>query len=420
MIEFFKVLEKYNFWDGKSIQTGFSRSFYLDKIRNFMGNRLVKVLMGQRRAGKSYILRQIIDQLILSGTNPKNIFYLNKEQFEFDKIAGSNELIELISFYRKTLKIEGKVFLFLDEVQEITGWEKCIISYAHDNVDEYEVFVTGSNSHMLSTELATYLSGRYIAFEILPFSFSEYAKALNLEKNRESLLKYLGSGGLPELLNLNDPEAKYHYLLALKDSILLNDVVKKYGIKDIALLESLFKFMIDSVGSFYSVNSLVGHLKSNARESNFETISNYTEYLCRSLLVHKCEKYDIRGKQRLGGNAKYYLNDLSFKEYFSSSFDPGLTRRLENGLYLHYRAAGYKVYVGSVNGQEVDFVVEKNSQEREYVQVCYLLESEEVVKREFGSLEKIKDNHPKTVISMDEGPQGNRNGIRHMRAWDVM
>jgi predicted AAA+ superfamily ATPase len=415
----FEALERHNYWHGETIQTGTMRQTYLDQITACSGNRLVKVLVGQRRTGKSTILRQFIRNLIDQGTNPQNIFYLDKEHFDFTELADSRELDVLIRLYKEKLAIEGKVYLLLDEVQEIDGWEKLVASYAQDNRQEYELYITGSNSHMLSSELGTYLSGRYIPIDVYPLAFSEFVDACGMQPNKAGLLSYLKQGGLPELIHLESEDARRHYVMALRDSVLLNDIVKKFGVQDVALLERLFHFLCANIGSMFSVNKLVNHLSSSGAKTNFETLSRYVDHLERALLIHDCSRYDIRGKDILSGTRKYYLNDLAFREHLTPGFDPGLSRRLENCVFLHYRAHGYAVHVGTCSNMEVDFVVEKGD-ERFYVQVCYLMADPGIVEREYRSLEAIRDNYPKLVVSMDDVSFGTRNGIHHHLAWDLL
>jgi len=418
MSETFKKLQKYNYWDGKNLNVGFKRSNYLEKITQYVGNSLVKVFVGQRRSGKSYLLRQIISQLATQGINPKNIFYLNKEMVDFDEIKDYKQFYSLLKLYKKTLNIKGKVYLLVDEIQEVEGWEKIVNSLSQNYKEQYEIFITGSNSRMLSSELATYLSGRYVTFEIYPFSFLEYISYKKMPKNKESFIEYLKSGGLPELFHLPEEEIKAHYVSSLKDTVMLKDIVQRYNIKDSQLLEDVFKFISGNIGNLFSINSLVNYLKSNGVKTNHETISNYIIYLTQSFLIHCAERYDIKGKEIFSGSKKYYLNDLSFKNYLSSGFNFGIGKHLENIIYLHYRSLGYIVYVGSIQGEEVDFVIEKGD-EKKYVQVTYSLSDRKVANREFRALEKINDSFEKIVISLDEISLGNKNGIRHFCAWDL-
>lgn len=418
MDEILKKLEKYNYWQGQTIKTGFFRKFYSHQIKKYTNNSLIKVLLGQRRTGKSYILRQIIATLIKQGVNPKNTFYLNKELVEFDDIKTYKQLFNVIEAYKKKLNVKEKVYLFLDEIQEIDQWEKTVNSLSQNHKEEYEIFITGSNSKMLSSELATLLSGRYVEFRIFPFSFDEFIASQKLPKNKESFLLYMKTGGLPEFLNLPDEETKTHYVSSLKDTIMLKDIVARYGIKDVILLENIFKFIADNIGNLSSVNAIVNYLKSQKIKTNYETISNYVGYLTESFLVHYAERYDIKGKEIFSIGKKYYLNDLAFKNYLSSSFNYGLGKQLENIVYVHYKRLGYSVYVGSILGEEVDFVLEKEN-EKKYIQVAYSLSNEKTANREFRSLEKIRDSFEKTVISLDDAPLGNKDGIRHICAWEL-
>lgn len=414
------ILKKYNFWGDEIIKTGYYRESYTGKIAGYMNNKLVKVILGQRRAGKSYLLRMIISHLIeKEGAPRKNIFYINKDIAELDFISSNEVLLAAIHEYRASMKPEGKVYIFLDEVQEIKGWEKVVNSFSQDYTSDYEVFITGSNANLLSTELSTYLSGRYICFEVFPFSYEEYTGFKGLERNRESFMGYLKNGGIPESCNFEDVEIKKNYLLNLKDSIVLKDIVRRHNVRDVYFLEKLLNFMIDSIGSLFSVNSVVNHLKSSGYKANSETIGNYIGYLKEAYFVHEVDRYDIKGKRILSGEKKYYLNDLGFKYFLSSSFEFGVGKYLENLVYLDLRRKGYKVYCGTSRDKEIDFIAEKDNMKK-YIQVCYLLADESVVDREFGNLASIDDHFEKIVVSMDELNLGNRDGIVHRNAWEFI
>lgn len=418
MIEIFKKLKKYNYWHKEKVLVGFSRKIYTDKIAKFVGNNLVKVILGQRRVGKSYILRQIIQSLIKSGVNRKNIFYLNKELLDFDDVKNYKDLHKLIELYRKELKVRGKVYIFLDEVQEIEGWERVVNSLSQDHKQNCEIFISGSNSKMLSSDLATHLSGRYVEFLIFPFLYDEYVEFNKISRSKNSYLDFLKTGGLPELFNLPSKEMKEHYLSALIDTVLLKDVIGRYGVKDVQLLEDLFKFLVDNIGNIFSVNAIVRFLRSKKIKTNNETMGSYLSYILESYLFHEVVRFDIKGKNILSNNKKYYLNDLSFRNYLSSSFDPGLGKHLENSVYVYFRAKGYKIFVGNIGEKEIDFVIEKG-QDKKYIQVAYSVSEEKVALREFGNFEEIKDNYEKIVISLDDVSFGTRNGIRHICAWDL-
>jgi uncharacterized protein len=418
MLEIFNKLKKYNFWSDQAVNLGFRRESYLSTISHYTGNKLVKILVGQRRVGKSYLLRQIISGLLQNGVHPNNTFYLNKEIIHLDEVQNYIQLKELIEIYRKEMSPQGKVYLFIDEVQQIEGWEKTINSYSQDYTDDFEIFITGSNSAMLSGELATLLSGRYIEFRIFPFLFNEYLNYYSLDKNRDHLIKYLKTGGLPELFNLNNDETRSYYISSLKDTIILKDIIQKYHIKDAHLLDKLFRYIVNNTGNLFSVNNITGFFKSNNIRANYDTVANYTNYLKECFLIHEAERYDIRGKEIINGSKKYYLNDLSYRNYLFSGFDQSPGRMLENYIYLFFRQQGYTVYCGKIRNKEIDFILEKNNV-TSYVQTTWQLNSDEVIQREFGNLESIPDHYEKLVISMDELQSGNRNGIKHLQAWEL-
>ncbi len=418
MLDKIAILKKYNFWNGQVINSGFTRELYIQRIANFLNNKLVKVLVGQRRTGKSYILRQIMQQLFDVGVQKKNIFYINKEFTDFDFIETYQDLDELIKLYIAQIKPKGKVYLFFDEIQNIKSWEKLVNSYSQDYTLDCEIFITGSNSELLSGELSTLLSGRYIQFEILPFSYFEYISYFKLKNNKEAFLQYLNMGGLPELFNLHNNEAKRHYVSALKDTILLRDIIQKYKIKDAKLLDDIFSFLVNNASNLISITNIINYFKSKNRKTNYETISNYINYLATSYLIHQTEKYNISGKEILAGTYKFYINDLAYKNYLYPGFSYGIGYKLENLVYLQLKNAGFDVYVGYLRNKEVDFVGIKNSKKL-YVQVSYLMTEPEIIKREYASLASIKDNFSKIVVSLDDVTFVENEGIKHIQVWNL-
>lgn len=415
----FDKIRKYNTWEGVQCNLGFERETYLEKMKGYVGNRLVKVFVGQRRSGKSYIMRQIINYLISTkGVAQTNIFYLNKEFTAFDEISTNQQLEELFEYYKTELNVSGKIYIFLDEVQNITGWERFVNSYSQDIVSEYELFISGSNSKLLSGELATLLSGRYVEFEIMPFSLFEIASYQNIEISKEFFVDYLKTGGLPELLNLENEEIKRHYIEDLKNTIVLRDVVQRNRVKDIVLLEDIFKFIMVNIGSLTSLANIVRYFKGKQRKTNYETLSTYVGYLLETFVVHEVERYNIRGKQVLGGIRKYYINDLAFKNYTFGFYPTDIGCNLENFVYLQLRRMGYKVSVGVLENKEIDFIAQKAGKII-YCQVAYLLTDQKTIDREFGNLLSIKDNHEKYVVSMDDISYSDYEGIKHIRPWEL-
>jgi len=418
MEEYFKSLEKYNFWKGNVPQLGFLRSHYTDKVLAYSNNKLIKVLVGQRRVGKSYLLRQLANALIKSGVNPRNILYVNKEFTSFDFVSHYKDLEQLVALYKSKLKPKGKVYLFIDEIQNITEWERFVNSYSQDFSEQYELYISGSNSKMLSGELATLLSGRYVCFEIFSFSFLEFAGITQQEANKQTYIQYMESGGLPELFSLPNEETKRHYTNSVKDTVLLRDIIQRYAIKDPKLLEDIFVYLVNNASNLVSVTNIVHYMKSKDRKTTYDTVANYIGYIEETFLMHKAERFNIKGKETLLGNCKYYSNDLAYKNYLYNGFGYGIGYRIENLVYLELCRAGYKVFVGVLPNNEVDFVAQK-ADKTLYVQSAYLLSDEATIQREFSALEQIKDNYEKIVVSLDDVKFPQKNGIKHLQAWEL-
>jgi uncharacterized protein len=415
--KYFSKIEKYNFWDGKQINLGLIRRDLLEKIDTRIGNKLIKVLTGQRRSGKSYFMRQLIFHLHAKGIPPQNIIYINKEFSAFDFIKNEHDLDNCIRLYISEMKPQGKIFLFIDEVHLIEGWEKVINSYSQDYTSDYELFISGSNASLLSGELATLLSGRYITFEMYPYSYTEFCEVTGNRPGKTSFMSFLKTGALPEIFHLTDMETRMHYVQDLKNTIVLKDIVLRHKIKDAGLLESLFTYLIQNISNPVSVQNLVNYLKKIKVTANFNTISSYIEYLKQTYIIHEVPRFDLNGKRILGGVKKYYLNDLAFRNLLFPGFEAGLEYLLENIVFLELKRNGYDVFTGTDRNKEVDFIVKKGGITR-YIQVCYLMTDENVVNREFGNLDRIKDNYEKIVVSLDDISLGERNGIRHYPAWE--
>lgn len=414
----FAQIEKYNFWSETRPELGFLRKSYTSKIINYSGNKLVKVLTGQRRVGKSYILLQIIDKLIKEGVKPKNTLYINTEFTDFDFVRDYTELEKLLKLYKERIKPKGKIWLFIDEIQNINGWEHFANSYSQNFAEIYELYISGSNSKMLSGELATLLSGRYINFEIFPFSYEEYLGISELDNTKQNYINYMESGALPELFILPNEETKRNYVSAIKDTVLLRDIIQRYNVKNPQLLDDLFTYLVNNASNIISINNIVKFFKSKNRSSTYDTIANYISYIEDSFLVHKAERYDIKGKDTIAGNCKYYINDLSFKNFLFSGFGYGQGYMFENLIYLQLRIAGYNVYVGVMRNGEVDFVARK-ANEVIYIQASYSIADEQSAKREYASLMSINDNHKKIVISLDDFKLQDKEGILHLRPWEL-
>jgi predicted AAA+ superfamily ATPase len=414
----FEVLKKYNFWGDNTPALGFIRTGYTDKIYAYKGNRLIKVLVGQRRVGKSYVLRQLASKLIESGVDKKNIFFVNRELDDFDFLKTHKDLDKLFKLYKARLNPQGRIYIFIDEVQNIDGWEKIVNSYSQDYVDEYELFITGSNSKMLSGELATLLSGRYVKFEIFPFSFTEYCGITKQVPAKQSFMDYMGDGGMPELFVLSDGELKRNYISAVKDTVLLRDIIQRHSIKDARLLDDIFVYLVNNASNLLSVRNISNYFRSSGRKTSYDTVAAYIGYIEDTYLVHRAERYNIKGKETIAGNSKYYANDLSFNNYLYKGFGYGIGYLLENLVYLELVRSGFDVYVGSIKDKEVDFVAMKGDRTI-YVQSTYFLVDKETIEREYSALETIGDNFEKIVVSLDELTLPSKGGIKHVQAWKL-
>ena len=417
MNEIITALRKYNFWDSKTIDLGYLRTDYTEKITDYIGNRLIKVLVGQRRAGKSFILRQIVKHLITKGISPNNTLIINKEFSDFDFLSSYKELDDLIKLYKSELKPLGKIYIFIDEIQNISGWERVVNSYSQDYADSYELFISGSNSTMLSNELATLLSGRYVKFEIFPFSYNEYLGITERQKSKQTYIEYLESGGLPELFILSKQETKRNYVSAIKDTVLLRDIIQRHSIREPRLLEDIFVYLVNNASNLISVNNIFKYYKGLGRKTSYDIIANYISYIEDAFLIHRCERFNIRGKEIVAGNVKFYANDLSFKNYLYPGFGYGFGYLVENLIFLELRRAGYEVYTGSIKDKEVDFVASKADRVI-YVQCSYLLVEPDTIVREYASLEAISDNYEKYIVTLDDLTFPSNKGIRHIQDWN--
>jgi predicted AAA+ superfamily ATPase len=293
------------------------------------------------------------------------------------------------------------------------------VSLAQHTVDNYEVFITGSNSRLLSGELASNLSGRYLAFEVFPFSYFEFLDFFNYNNNKKNFIAYLEKSGLPEIYNIEQAEIQSNYFRSLKNTILLKDIMYRHKIRDYVLLEDLFLFLLHNVGNLVSVSSIIKYYKNKKRKADFTTITTYISYMEDAFIIRQCRKYSLKTKEFLSGDKKYYVNDLGFRNYLFPQLKTDISAMLENFVYLHLLMAGFEVKVGYVNNLEIDFVAVRENLQI-YIQVTYLLTSEETKNREFRVLEAINDNYPKYLISMDDITINHPKGIIHQNIWDFI
>lgn len=391
----------------------------MKRIRPFINTELIKVFTGIRRSGKSVMLELVKNELKKSGVSDKNFLCINFEQFSNSELLDAKILHKRIVEFQKTA--DGKIYLFFDEIQEVDGWEKCINSCRVDF--DCDIYITGSNAKLLSGELATYLAGRYVEFVIYPFSFAEFLE-MNRQKNSQidksaCFTAFLKTGGMPFLANfLGDDSAKNQYLMDIYNSVVLKDVVKRNNIRDVDTLERIIAYAFSNIGHIFSATSLSKYFKSEKRNISHDTILNYLKFCADAFLIYKISRYDLEGKKVLTVNEKYYCADHGLREAVFGKNTQNIDQILENIVCLELLRRNFKVFVGKKDESEIDFIAERNGV-KIYVQVAYLLASEETVRREFSVYDSIKDNFPKYVVSMDEF-DFSRNGIIHRNIRDFL
>ena len=397
------------------------RELYIEKIKPFIDKNIIKVLTGIRRSGKSVMLKLIMEELKQNKIDEKQFININFENLINIELTTADKLYEYI--LKKVSEIKKKCYIFLDEIQEVKDWEKCINSLRVNEEYDFDIYITGSNAKLLSGELSTYLAGRYVEFVIYPFSFKEFLETLkSIQQDvstREAFQKYVKFGGMPFLYNLAfEEEASLQYLKDIYSSIILKDITQRNKIRDTDMLERVISYLIMNVGNNFSATSISKFFKSENRKVSVETILNYIKAAEESFLIYKVSRDDLIGKKVLNVNEKYYIADHGMREAILGSNQRDINQIFENIIYLELLRKGYNVRVGKVDNLEVDFVCTKGN-EKIYVQVAYLLASSETIEREFTSLEKIDDNYPKYVISMDEFDMS-RNGIIHINIIDFL
>lgn len=392
------------------------RPLYTERIEQMFGRDIIVALIGQRRVGKSCIMRSIISRL--SDNEHNNVIFIDKEKTAFDSI---NDYHDLEKFVNDHIDATKDNYLFIDEIQEISDFEKAILSIQSDGA--CQIMITGSNAKMLSGELSTRLRGRYISYRIRGLGFKEFLEFNQLEDNDDSLNKYLFYGGLPQLRNfgIDNVELIDDYLESVYNTIVLRDIIERENVRNIPLLRVLLKFLSDNIGKPFSATNIANVLKSQKTETSAKVILAYLEHLCNAYIINRVNRYNIHGKHLLELGDKYYFDDIGIRNHIiggSRAFD--IEKVMENAVYNHLVRLGYTVYVGQMYKSEIDFVAQKSS-ETVYIQVTYLLSSQETVDREFGNLKMIKDNHPKYVISMDRLYAGvNVDGIKHIHLRDFL
>ncbi len=388
------------------------RELYMSRIRPFINGELIKVLTGIRRSGKSVMLNLIREELAASGVTDEQFISFNFEEMSNAHLNTAEALREEI--LHRVESISGKVYLFFDEIQVVTEWERCVNSLRVEL--DCDIYITGSNAKLLSGELATYLAGRYIEFTIYPFSFAEFSELYNETNGSDSeqatFSTYLTLGGMPYLSNLRyAQEPSRQYLVEIYNSVVLKDIIERNKIRDVDLLERIIAYITTNIGNTFSATSIANYFKSERRIVATETILNYIKFCVEAFLFYRVRRWDLQGKKILSSNEKYYIADHGIREAVFGGNMQNINLILENIVYMELLRRGYTVTVGKDSAKEIDFICEKQSNKL-YIQVSYLLASEETIQREFGVYDGIRDNFPKYVVSLDDFDMS-RNGIKH-------
>lgn len=397
------------------------REWYMMIIGDYIDTPVIKVLTGMRRSGKSFLLMLLKDELSKRGVSSENILYLNFESMQCEHLKEYHALYAEVR--KRAENVEGRLYILLDEIQEVTGWEKAVNSFRVDF--DCDIFIAGSNAHLLSGELATLLSGRCVKIPIFPLDFKEYLDFAKHNPNESKLTpqehfkNFLHFGGLSGIHDIEwDANRLNLYLYDTFSTIIFEDVISRNGVRDIDLLRRVVNYVMDNIGNTFSVKTISDFLKSHGCNSSLETVYKYLQMLEDAFLIHKVSRYDIKGKKILKTQEKYYLSDLGLRHAVIGYRDNDIAGILENAVYLELLRRGYTVHIGRQSGAEVDFVADKND-DRLYVQVTYIL-TEDNMDREFAPLEAIEDNYSKIIISTDSLININRGGIRQQNIIDFM
>lgn len=398
-----------------------NRMLYMNQLAKYIDTPVIKIITGIRRCGKSYLLKLLSEELERKGVKQERIIRIDFESLTFYTYRDYKSLYDFVM--NKTQGLEGKIYILIDEIQEVAEWEKAIRSFTVDL--DCDVYLTGSNAHLLSSELATYLSGRYVELQLYPLSFIEHLDFYDIDvkdsqKVEAAFYDYLKYGGFPGLYRLpEDDDIKIQYIKGIYNSVVLKDVIQKNNIRDPELLERILFYIMDNIGQIFSAKKLADYLKSQGRKVSIESVYNYINALSEAMILFTARRYDIKGKKVLDRMEKYFLADLGLRYAMIGYRSNDISQMLENVVFMELLRRGYSVYVGKEGDREVDFIATKGD-EKQYIQVTYILASEDVIEREYGPLRQIEDNYKKTVISLDKIPVGMKDGIEWINLIDFM
>lgn len=397
-----------------------SRPIYTEQIKDFINKPQIKIITGIRRSGKSTVLKLIKNTLLNSGVSEAQIILVNFESFAFSEFTTAQKLYQ---FIKENIRQDQKSYLLLDEIQEVDGWEKAVNAFLADF--DVDIYITGSNSHLLSSELATYLAGRYVEIPVFTLSFREF---LDFRKHyfpeEETKISpfatYLRKGGFPVIHTVNyDEETAYKVIRDIYSSVILRDSVQRYKIRDVELLERVIRYAFDNIGNTFSGKNVADYFKNQQRKSDINTIYNYLHAFEAAFIMYRVSRYDIKGKEILKTQEKFYASDVSLVYATMGYRDRMISGILENIVFLELKRRRYQVYIGKLDNKEIDFLAEKPG-EKVYIQVAYKLESNQTVEREFAPLLAVEDHYPKYVVTMDDFWKDSIDGVRHLYITDFL
>lgn len=391
------------------------REPYFSKISGYKDKKIIKVVTGVRRCGKSTLLSMYRQYLLDNGVDTEQIIFINFEDLKYENILDKSSLYEYLT---ENMSKDKMNYIFLDEVQNVSEFEKVINSvFLRENVD---IYITGSNSYMLSGELATFLTGRYIQIEMLPFSLAEYEKILNISDNSKGYRSYIENTSFPYAINLTEKNQKNEYLKGIYNSIVLKDIVQRKNITDVMMLESVLRFVSDNIGSILSTKSISNSMTSNGRSISTKTVESYLNSFMESYLIYKVDRFDVKGKEYLKTLEKYYIVDIGLRNTMLGKINGAdLGHILENVVFLELKRRNYELFIGKVGSFEVDFVAKKEN-EINYFQVALSVRDENTLQRELRPLLMVKDNYPKYILTLDDDPQTTYDGIVIINALEFL
>jgi len=398
-----------------------SRKIYIEQLKTFIDKPFIKVITGIRRSGKSSVLLLLREEFLSKDIADEQIIYINFESFSFFELQNA---VKLYEFVKMNIPKGKKVYLLLDEIQEVEGWEKCVNSFLVDF--DVDIYLTGSNSHLLSSELATFLAGRYVEISVFTLSFAEYLQFQahyfpeKKQNVKDAFVSYLRLGGFPVIHTADySQETAYKIVQDIYSSVILRDTVQRYNIRDVELLERIVRYAFDNVGNTFSGKNVADYFKSQQRKIDINTVYNYLNALEGAFVLYRVPRYDIKGKEILKTQEKFYLGDVSLLYATMGYKDRLIAGVLENIVFLELKRRGYSIFIGKFDTQEVDFIAEKQGKKM-YVQVSYKLDNENTVEREFNPLLEIKDNFPKFVVTMDDFWRESVEGVQHLHIADFL